>query len=323
MPPSANPTSTVDASEELKSQAPAMNSKEEEIDKGERQPGVQLHSEPGTVFDSTTIQPIPTVKDRVSLSTPTERLSQIQRRKRTTRDDMFQEIRQASAASENETRAWRITVADSMEKDRMKRRKLLEKEQKVQQKVLGFRVTAVGSAFSIVTLTRHVRQREINLANEERSTCRQSAADDPDVPEPGIETLIPDSQGLSTLPARSAGSDRSSGGQLDVINQLLSALPSTPELHQNEAYKRSRWESVSCRLTSVKTPRRGRFIESSRCDKLTTECSPIDSGTPLEQEVQAELTGERQQSTYRSEDTVVNRSKYTDFGYVIHVAEVV
>ncbi|EMP38785.1 hypothetical protein UY3_04104 [Chelonia mydas] len=40
-----------------------------------------------------------------------------------------------------------------------------------------------GSAFSIVTLTRHVRQWEINLADEERSTHRRNATEDPDVPE--------------------------------------------------------------------------------------------------------------------------------------------
>ncbi|CAM2095941.1 unnamed protein product [Caretta caretta] len=33
--------------------------------------------------------------------------------------------------------------------------------------------------------------------------------------------------------------------------------------------------------------------------------------------------GERQQSTHRSEDTMVTRSKYIDFSYAIHVAEVV
>ncbi|EMP34210.1 hypothetical protein UY3_08634 [Chelonia mydas] len=42
-----------------------------------------------------------------------------------------------------------------------------------------------GSAFSIVTLTRHVRQREINLADEERSTRRRNAVEDPDVPGDG------------------------------------------------------------------------------------------------------------------------------------------
>ncbi|CAM2119976.1 unnamed protein product [Caretta caretta] len=39
-------------------------------------------------------------------------------------------------------------------------------------------------------------------------------------------------------------------------------------------------------------------------------------------EAQAELTGERQQSTHRAEDTTVSRSKYVDFSYVIHVAKV-
>ncbi|EMP36802.1 hypothetical protein UY3_06013 [Chelonia mydas] len=59
-----------------------------------------------------------------------------------------------------------------------------------------------------------------------------------------------------------------------------------------------------------------------RRDKSTPECSPVNSGTPPLREVQAESTGERQQSTHHSEDTVVSRSKYVDFSYVIHVAEV-
>ncbi|EMP32689.1 hypothetical protein UY3_10179 [Chelonia mydas] len=59
-----------------------------------------------------------------------------------------------------------------------------------------------------------------------------------------------------------------------------------------------------------------------RRDKSTPELSPVDSGTPPGREVQAESTGEHQQSTHRSEDTMVNRSKYVNFSYVIHVAEV-
>ncbi|EMP39809.1 Vasoactive intestinal polypeptide receptor [Chelonia mydas] len=56
----------------------------------------------------------------------------------------------------------------------------------------------------------------------------------------------------------SAGSDRSSGGRfivssLDARNRPLSALPSTPVLHQNEKRKRGRRESVSCRVTAVST----------------------------------------------------------------------
>ncbi|EMP35470.1 hypothetical protein UY3_07434 [Chelonia mydas] len=40
-----------------------------------------------------------------------------------------------------------------------------------------------------------------------------------------------------------------------------------------------------------------------RRDKSTAERSPVDSGTPPEQEAYAESTGDCQQSTYRSEDT--------------------
>ncbi|KAH1166672.1 hypothetical protein KIL84_015844 [Mauremys mutica] len=47
--------------------------------------------------------------------TPMECLSQIRRRKKA-QDDMFQEILQAIAASGNEHRAWRITLADNMDK---------------------------------------------------------------------------------------------------------------------------------------------------------------------------------------------------------------
>ncbi|EMP24528.1 hypothetical protein UY3_18453 [Chelonia mydas] len=50
----------------------------------------------------------------------------------------------------------------------------------------------------------------------------------------------------------------------------------------------------------------GRFI-ASRLDtiKSTTERSPVDSGTPPEQEAQADLMGECQLSTHLSEDTAV------------------
>ncbi|EMP24558.1 Calpain-2 catalytic subunit [Chelonia mydas] len=54
--------------------------------------------------------------------------------------------------------------------------------------------------------------------------------------------------------------------------------------------KRTQQESVSCQLTAVN------------------------------QETQADSTGERQLSTYRLEDTAVSRSKHVDFSYAIHVA---
>ncbi|EMP27639.1 Putative palmitoyltransferase ZDHHC1 [Chelonia mydas] len=60
---------------------------------------------------------------RVSPSTPTEHLSQIRKRKKRTQDDMFQKILQASSASDSEHRARRMNIVDSLEKDRVKRRK--------------------------------------------------------------------------------------------------------------------------------------------------------------------------------------------------------
>ncbi|EMP35490.1 hypothetical protein UY3_07454 [Chelonia mydas] len=54
----------------------------------------------------------------------------------------------------------------------------------------------------------------------------------------------------------------------------------------------------------------------SRCNKSTAERSPIDSSTPPEREAEAELMGERQLSTYHSEDTTVSRSKFVNFSYV-------
>ncbi|CAM2099120.1 unnamed protein product [Caretta caretta] len=70
-----------------------------------------------------------TVAFRVSHSTLTECLSQKRRREKRTQDDMFQEIAQACAASENETRAWRVTLAESMEKKRVEKRKAGEYNQ--------------------------------------------------------------------------------------------------------------------------------------------------------------------------------------------------
>ncbi|CAM2115740.1 unnamed protein product [Caretta caretta] len=60
----------------------------------------------------------------------------------------------------------------------------------------------------------------------------------------------------------------------------------------------------------------------SRHDKSTPERSPIDSCSPVLRELQAESKGEQQQSTHRGGDTTVSRSKYVNFSYVIHVAEV-
>ncbi|EMP35051.1 hypothetical protein UY3_07781 [Chelonia mydas] len=63
------------------------------------------------------------------------------------------------------------------------------------------------------------------------------------------------------------------------------------------------------------------FLKSRR-NKSTPERSPVNSCTPARREAQAELTGERQRSTHCSEDSTVSQSKYVDFSYVIHVAEV-
>ncbi|CAM2097303.1 unnamed protein product [Caretta caretta] len=59
----------------------------------------------------------------VCLCTPTECL----RRKKRTRDDMFQEILQASAAMDNEHRAYRMNTEDNLEKERVERRKLFKR----------------------------------------------------------------------------------------------------------------------------------------------------------------------------------------------------
>ncbi|EMP24497.1 Dynein heavy chain 8, axonemal [Chelonia mydas] len=89
-------------------------------------------------------------------------------------------------------------------------------------------------------------------------------------------------QGLSTLLAASAGSSRSSGvrfivSSIDAINRPLSALPLTPVLHQNEERKWSQQESVSCRLTAVKTPRS--VSSAPAVQWLSTYNAPGTSGT--------------------------------------------
>lgn len=52
--PTTTHHSTVDISKEPKSQAPAVNSEEEEY-RRQATRGIQLHSEPGPVFDSTIV----------------------------------------------------------------------------------------------------------------------------------------------------------------------------------------------------------------------------------------------------------------------------
>ncbi|EMP36422.1 hypothetical protein UY3_06404 [Chelonia mydas] len=54
---------------------------------------------------------------------PNHGTSEPDKDEKTTQDDMFQDMLQACATSENKTRAWRITLADSMEKKRVERRK--------------------------------------------------------------------------------------------------------------------------------------------------------------------------------------------------------
>ncbi|CAM2097471.1 unnamed protein product [Caretta caretta] len=78
----------------------------------------------------------PCTPGRVSPSTSAECLSQTRRGKKRSWKDMLQEILQASAASENGHKAWRMTLADSMEKDRVERRKAQEKEKHMQQEKL-------------------------------------------------------------------------------------------------------------------------------------------------------------------------------------------
>ncbi|KAH1185335.1 hypothetical protein KIL84_018084 [Mauremys mutica] len=64
---------------------------------------------------------------RDSPSSPAECLSQMKSRQKQAQDGVFQEMLQVCAASGNETRAWRMTLADSM-KERVERRKAREKE---------------------------------------------------------------------------------------------------------------------------------------------------------------------------------------------------
>ncbi|XP_067420165.1 uncharacterized protein [Emydura macquarii macquarii] len=73
---------------------------------------------------------------RVLPATPAEQLSQIRRRRKRTEDDMFQEILKASADLNTKHRAWSITLADSMARDRAERRKAQEKERDMQQEML-------------------------------------------------------------------------------------------------------------------------------------------------------------------------------------------
>ncbi|KAH1185556.1 hypothetical protein KIL84_018305, partial [Mauremys mutica] len=59
---------------------------------------------------------------RVSPSTPAEQLGQIRRKKKRTREDMFQELLQVSCAPDSEHRAWRIMLKDRLQRDSEDRR---------------------------------------------------------------------------------------------------------------------------------------------------------------------------------------------------------
>ncbi|EMP32187.1 hypothetical protein UY3_10676 [Chelonia mydas] len=65
-------------------------------------------------------------------STPGEHLSPIKRRKKRTRDDVFSEILQASAASDHDQRIWRMNIANYMEKERADGRKESQQEEELE-----------------------------------------------------------------------------------------------------------------------------------------------------------------------------------------------
>ncbi|CAM2113266.1 unnamed protein product [Caretta caretta] len=75
-------------------------------------------------------------------STATEHLHQTRRRKKRTWDGIFIEILQASAASDLEQKAWMVTIADILEKEREDWRKAPEsqksKKRKMHKDIMGF-----------------------------------------------------------------------------------------------------------------------------------------------------------------------------------------
>ncbi|XP_044873872.1 small integral membrane protein 14 isoform X1 [Mauremys mutica] len=144
--PITTPQTTVDASEELKSQTPAMNGEEEKMDKEEEEK-YGGHVTGGSTYamsqdlvltppqytqsqQSSTGEPdageetlaAATAALRVSPSTPHGMSDPDRKRKKTTRDAMFSEFLQASTASDHGQRAWRMNTADYMEKKRVVRR---------------------------------------------------------------------------------------------------------------------------------------------------------------------------------------------------------
>ncbi|CAM2110885.1 unnamed protein product [Caretta caretta] len=90
----------------------------------------------------------------------------------------------------------------------------------------------------------------------------------------------------------------SKGGDYQALNDFLSRQEKKYMIKLNLG-------ELPLQIPTNQSPR---FLKTRR-DKSTAKCSPIDSGTPLEREVQAELTGERQLSTYRSEDTALPVSR--------------
>ncbi|EMP42393.1 hypothetical protein UY3_00329 [Chelonia mydas] len=82
-----------------------------------------------------------------------------------------------------------------------------------------------------------------------------------------------EAKATSTLPAVSACSDQSIGDRfivssVDTINRSPITLLLTPELHQGERRKQSRWGSGGCRSRAASTQRCTSNIARSR-DKMT------------------------------------------------------
>ncbi|XP_067419047.1 uncharacterized protein [Emydura macquarii macquarii] len=65
-----------------------------------------------------------------------DRLSQIRKRGKKTRDDMFGEIMNGSASAETELRAWRLTLSLNMDVDRENRREMQEHDRSTTQEIL-------------------------------------------------------------------------------------------------------------------------------------------------------------------------------------------
>ncbi|EMP26354.1 Sperm-specific antigen 2 like protein [Chelonia mydas] len=124
---------------------------------------------------------------------------------------------------------------------------------------------------------------------------------------PSHQNRLSEESGIVDSSNLSSDANISTNNELENSTELQNPSTSTPD-------KEPCAPIASPSITILKLPQKDSFEMEER-DNWPPERSPIDSCTPPLQEMQAESTGERQQSTHCSEDTAIQSTE----GEAVHV----